>query len=77
MTTITLSVSASSDDWITNEVLDSGTDTAFAFGGVGTAPLPSFGQGWRFVNVPLAGTDTVTAAYLYLVRTLSPPRTCI
>ena len=66
MATLTLTVAASADDALINDLGYIDSDTTMVVGGVGTSPGANFGQGWRFLNVTLTSADTVTSAKLQL-----------
>lgn len=68
MATLTLTVGASADDAILNDSSYDDASGTMNVGGVGTTPNTNYGQGWRFTSVTLSGADTVTAAYLALMK---------
>lgn len=71
MATLSISVAADDDDWITNEVYNdsdyNGTNV-FLVGGVSATGPAGHGQGWRFLNVTLTGADTINSASLRMMK---------
>lgn len=68
MATLTLTVSAGTDDAERDDTGYYDSETAMLVGGVGTSPLSNYGQGWRFTNVTLTSTDTINSAILRLMK---------
>lgn len=70
MATLTLTVAASDDDWITNEALNNtdGSGGAFAVGGIGFTPPAGYGIGFRFTGASALVGATINSAYAYLLK---------
>lgn len=69
MATLTLTLGASADDQVLNDIGYDDTNTVMIVGTPGSAATAAdSGQGWRFLNVTLAGADTVTSAVMKLMK---------
>jgi len=68
MATLTLTLGASADDALINDLAYDDTATTMNVGGVGSAPQANYGEGFRFTNVTLAGADTINSAILKLMK---------
>lgn len=69
MATLTLTVGASADDGVINDIGYDDTGTTMLVGTPGPATTAAnSGQGWRFTNVTLTGADTVTSAVMKLMK---------
>lgn len=72
MATITLTVAANDDDWITdqdyNASSNGGAGTAIRLGGVGDTPPAGHGQGFRFTGAGALDGATINGAYLSLMK---------
>lgn len=67
MATLTLTVGATADDARVNDLGYDNTETAMQVGGANTT-TGNYGQGWRFLNVTLGGSDTINSAILKLMK---------
>lgn len=67
MATLTLTVAASADDALVDNLGYADTGTTMGVGGTNTTNA-NHGQGWRFLNVTLTAADTATSVVLKLMK---------
>lgn len=67
MAVLTLTVAASADDALIDDVGFNATNTTMQVGGTNTTNV-NHGQGWRFTGVTLTAADTATSVALKLMK---------
>lgn len=71
MATLTLTVAAGDDDWVTNDAAndtDYGGAATFNMGGVGSTPPAGYGFGFRFTGAGAIDGATINSAYGYFMK---------